>query len=304
MADFSDVFAVQGTLFALMFMGLIVRKCNLVDDTFQKGLTALVINVVLPCNIIMSFYVEFNMEVLMQTAQILIVSTVMQVACCLLALWHYGKEKSSRRPVLQYAILCSNAGLLGNPVAEGMFGSQGLLLTSIYLIPQRIAMWSVGVAFFATASGGQAWWKKLLRHPCIIAVELGMVLMLSQWQLPAVVESVLTNMGGCTMAMSMVLVGLLFSDFQWKSLLDSHIWKYCLVRLVLIPLVVYGACLACHVATLPMQVAVILAAMPAGATTVIMASNEGGDVDFAVGCVTVSTLLSMMAIPIWCLIIG
>ena len=39
-------------------------------------------------------------------------------------------------------------GFVGSPLAEGLFGGVGLLLTSFYLIPQRIVMWSVGVSYF------------------------------------------------------------------------------------------------------------------------------------------------------------
>ena len=48
-------------------------------------------------------------------------------------------------------------------------------------------------------------------------------------------------------------------------------------------------------------VAVLLAAMPAGGTTAIVAAKYGGDAEFAAGCVTVSTVLSLIAIPLWCL---
>ena len=53
---------------------------------------------------------------------------------------HYG---DSKKKVLQYATICSNAGILGNPIAEGIFGQMGMMYASIYVIPQRIFMWSV-----------------------------------------------------------------------------------------------------------------------------------------------------------------
>ena len=67
-----------------------------------------------------------------------------------------------------------------------MFGGVGLLLTSAYLIPQRIVMWSMGVSYFmqddAAASLGErtrhrAVLRKTLTHPCILAVFVGMALM-------------------------------------------------------------------------------------------------------------------------------
>ena len=47
----------------------------------------------------------------------------------------------------------------------------------------------------------------------------------------------------------------------------------------------------------------VLAAMPAGGTTAILAAKYGGNARFAAGCVTVSTLLSLLAIPAWCLVL-
>lgn len=303
MEDLTQVFSVQGVLFALMIIGFALRKLNVVDDTMEKGLTALIINLVLPCNIIMAFYVEFSMETLVQTGQIMLVSLGVQLLSCGLAMVLYNKKKASRKPVLQYGTLCSNAGLLGNPVAEGLFGTQGLLLASVYLVPQRTIMWSVGVAFFANPSK-EKWWVKVIRHPCIIAVFTGMVLMLSQWKMPVMAEMLFDSLGGCTMALSMIMIGLLLSDFDWRALFNGDILLYCFVRLVAIPLLVYVGCLFAGVSELVMYVSVILAAMPAGATTVIIANSKHGDTEFAVGCVTVSTVLSMLAIPIWCMVIG
>lgn len=303
MGDLTQVFTVQGLLFALMFVGFLLRKFNVVDAFFQKGLTALIINVVLPCNIIMAFYVEFSMDTLVQSAQIFVVSIGVQLGCFALAMLLYRRESVNRRAILQYGSMCSNAGLLGNPVAEGLFGSEGLLLASVYLIPMRTAMWSVGVAMFA-APAKEKWWVKVLRHPCIIAIEIGMVLLLTQWKMPALAESVIDTLGGCTTALSMIMIGLMLNEAKWKDFVNLQILKFCIVRLVLIPFLVFVPCLLIGIEGLPMYVAVIMAAMPAGASTAILASSEGGDVDFAVGCVTVSTLLSMIAIPIWCMVIG
>ena len=82
--------------------------------------------------------------------------------------------------VLQYATVCSNAGFLGNPVAEGLYGSIGLLYASVYLIPQRIVMWSAGISYFTESPSRKEVVKKVLTHPCIVAVEIGIVLMVTQ----------------------------------------------------------------------------------------------------------------------------
>ena len=52
-----------------------------------------------------------------------------------------------------YGTVCTNAAFLGNAITEGIFGAAGLMLTSIFLIPQRMAMWSVGASYFMQGAG-------------------------------------------------------------------------------------------------------------------------------------------------------
>ena len=229
-------------------------------------------------------------------------STALQLGCWLLALVLYRRQEPSKRTVLQYATLCSNAAFLGSPVVDGIFGSQGLMLSSIYLTPQRIAMWTVGLGFF-TKNSSQKLWRKVLGNPCIDAVFIGLVLMLTQWQLPQVLGSTIQSVGGCNTALSMFLIGMICADVNWRDFLDRDTLYFSAVRLVLIPGLVLLGCRLAGTAELVTGVSVVLAAMPAGGTTAILAAKYGGNARFAAGCVTVSTLLSLLAIPAWCLVL-
>ena len=80
-----------------------------------------------------------------------------------------------------YGTVCTNAAFLGNAITEGIFGAEGLMLTSIFLIPQRMAMWSVGVSYFMQGAGAapttpeekrahrKAVILKTIRRHCILA---------------------------------------------------------------------------------------------------------------------------------------
>ncbi|WP_333650876.1 AEC family transporter [Lacrimispora sp.] len=293
----------QGMLFLLVAAGVILRKKDILPEGAKAILTDLVIYLILPCNIISSFLIEFNMDILKGFAVILGIASLIQVGCLVLAKVLYNGEPARRKKVLQYGTVCSNAGFMGNPIAEGVYGPEGLMYASIFLVPQRIVMWSAGVSYFTDSPDRKTVVKKVLIHPCIVAVYIGVLLMVTQLPLPGFLENTIRSIGSCTTTVSMVLIGTILAEVAPGSFLDRGIIKYTFFRLFLIPLLVYAACRLFHVDPLLSGISVLLTGMPAGSTTAILAAKYDGDYIFATKCVVVTTLLSLVTIPLWCLVL-
>lgn len=299
--EFSHLFNVQIMFFILLLVGYILRKLNIISTSARKCLTDLVIDVILPANIICSFMIELNDEIVKSCFTIFVASIIIQVFCYFfgsVAFKWVGKE---RLAVYKYGTICSNAGFLGNPLVESIYGSLGLMYASIYLIPQRVCMWSAGVSCFTQAKGKDIV-KKVLTHPCIIAVFIGVILMVTQVQLPSVVNSTLKSLSNCTTSMSMIVIGGILAEIEVKTVVNIRVSIYTFIRLIIMPAIVLAGCVVCKLPLLVTQVATVLAGMPAGSTTAILASKYDGDEQEAVKMVFLSTLLSMITIPIWCMI--
>ncbi len=301
--EYSRLLNLQGMLFLLVAAGVVLRKKGVLPDGAKAILTDLVIYLILPCNIINSFFIEFNLEILKGFAVILTIASLIQIGCLMFAKVFYNREPESRKKVLQYGTVCSNAGFMGNPIAEGVYGAEGLMYASIFLIPQRIVMWSAGVSYFTESPDRKTVVKKVLTHPCIIAVYIGLFLMITRLPLPAFLQNTIKSVGGCTTTVSMVLIGAILAEVEPGSILDWGIVKYAAIRLFLLPLLVYVSCRAFHVKPLLAGVSVLLTGMPAGSTTAILASKYDGDYIFATKCVVVTTLLSLVTIPLWCMVL-
>jgi len=301
--EYSRLLNLQGMLFLLVAAGVVLRKKGILPEGAKAILTDLVIYLILPCNIINSFFIEFNLEILKGFAVILTIASLLQIGCLMFAKVFYNREPESRKKVLQYGTVCSNAGFMGNPIAEGVYGAEGLMYASIFLIPQRIVMWSAGVSYFTESPDRKTVVKKVLTHPCIIAVYSGLFLMITRLPLPAFLQNTIKSVGGCTTTVSMVLIGAILAEVEPGSILDWGIVKYAAIRLFLLPLLVYVSCRAFHVKPLLAGVSVLLTGMPAGSTTAILASKYDGDYIFATKCVVVTTLLSLVTIPLWCMVL-
>lgn len=301
--DYQQLLNLQGMLFLLVAAGVVLRKMGILPEGAKNILTDLVIYLILPCNIINSFFIEFNFDILKGFAIILTIASLIQVGCLILAKILYNREPEGRKKVLQYGTVCSNAGFMGNPIAEGVYGAEGLMYASIFLIPQRIVMWSAGVSYFTESPDRKTVVKKVLTHPCIIAVYIGLILMITRLPLPVFLQNTIRSIGGCTTTISMVLIGAILAEVEPGSILDRGIVKYALIRLFLLPLLVYLSCRVFHVTPFLSGVSVLLTGMPAGSTTAILAAKYDGDYIFATKCVVVTTLLSLVTIPLWCIVL-
>lgn len=299
----TELISLQLRMFLIMLVGLFFRKKNIISEKGKKDLTDLVIYLILPCNIVKSFLIEFNQNTLKKFGLVLVISVLIQIFCAVLARTLYRKTEPGHKPVLMYATVASNSGFLGNPIAEGVFGSMGLTLASIYLIPQRIVMWSAGVSYFTGGTDRKTVMKRVLTHPCIIAVYIGFFLMVTLLQLPGFLNAALKDFSSCNTAMSMLVVGTILADVNPRQLLDKSLLLFSGLRLILIPLVVYAGCQFFHIDALVTGVSVLLAAMPAASTTAILAAKYDGDAVYASKCVVTTTVLSLFATPLWSMLL-
>lgn len=294
----------QLMMFLEIGVGWYLRHKNLITDGGKKCLTDLIIDVVLPCNIIQSFCIEFDAQILLRCLQVLVISLVLQMFCTLISATCYNRVEKDKKPILQYATVCSNSGFLGNPVAEGLYGSLGLLYAAVYLIPQRIVMWSAGVSYYTESPSRREVVKKVLTHPCIIAVEIGLVLMVTQIELPVFLSKTIGSLSSGTTSLTMLLIGAIMAGADLKTMVTRETAWFSVVRLLLIPAAVCAGCYLFWIDALAAGLSVVLAAMPAGSTTAILAAKYGRNEEFASKCVVLTTLLSMVMIPAWCLFVA
>ena len=302
----SDLISLQGTLFAMMLIGAWLKKRGIIDENGKRCLTDLCVNIIIPCNIFRSCLIEFNMEIFRACGLLLLSAVLLQMLCLLLNRFLFNRYPPQRKKVLQYCTIVPMSGFLGNPIAEGLYDSLGVLYTSIFLIPMRIVMWSVGTTYFVADAKVEK--KKVIRniltHPCLVAVYLGLICMVTQIPLPAIITKTVGYVGSCNSAMTMFIVGTILADVKLSTILNKDTILFSIFRLLLLPAVALGGGMLLGLDTVALGVSVLMTGMPAGATAAIFAARYGSDANFATRCVVFTTLVSMVTLPLWCMIVG
>ena len=292
------MFSIQIFLLCLVLVGVITVKVRIVDEHTRSSMSDLVLNLFLPCNILSSFFGSHRSQ-LPSMGVIFSISLGLMVLCYVLSKFVlYRKEGVEQKKVLLYATLISNASFLGNPVVESIYGSEGLVYAASYLIPLRIALWTVGLAVFA---GGKGNLKKVLFHPCLIATYLGVLVMITGLTPPALISKLTFSLGNCTTPVSMMIVGNILALADPRKLLSRLTVYFTFVRLLLIPFLVIVILFILRPVFRPdpmvAGISVILSAMPAGVTTSMLADKYGADKDLASRIIFMSTLLSIVTAP-------
>lgn len=297
MENFFKMADVQSELFLYMAVGFYCRKAGIFNDMTLDKVTDLVIKVTLPCMIFESFHMAFSLDTLKQGGVAILIAVAMSVVALALGKVLYHGFRPEEKCILQYGTLVSNSGFAGLPVVSGAYGDEGLFLGSLFIIPTRILMWTAGLSLFTQANARDAV-KKVLLNPAIIAVEIGLVRMVLQIPLPHFLDSAVDNMGACTSPLAMALVGAILADVPVRSVLDPKSFYLVGVRQLALPFLCLAALKLLGTDPLTTGVSVALTGMPIGSTTAILAQKYGADARFASKCVFISTLTSLVTVPI------
>lgn len=145
-----EIVNLQIQIFLLLAVGYILAKKNFLSKETRTQMTNIVLMVMLPCSIVMSFQIDLTDKVIQSTISVLFISICIQFFYGFLNKILYNRYSQDKKICLQYGTMVSNAGFMGMPIAQGVFGDIGLLYASVFLIPQRIFMWSSGLSLFTT----------------------------------------------------------------------------------------------------------------------------------------------------------
>jgi len=313
-----------GSLFLLMGVGFALGKLKLLDSPAIKGLSNLVIKAALPALILTSLQRPFSRELLDGALQTLLVATLYYIGIMALAFGAIKLLRTPRRQVgaLVFSLTFSNSGFVGFPVVVSILGPGALFLAAIHNILFNLLAFSLGIAVVSGTSapsgaegGGSATanasalagfrfpWMRMLNIN-VIAALVGFVLFLFSVTLPRALALPLEMLGGVTTPLAMLVVGAMLARTPIRSVVgDWRLYAVAALRLLVWPLLAGLACAAFGIGGDLFAITVIVAGMPAASNTGLIAEIYGGDTDTASSVIFLTTLLSVVTIPVMAIIL-
>ena len=286
-------------MFLFMMIGVILFKRKIITEAGSENLAGLLIHLVLPCVILNGFLVEKSPEKI----QGLLLGTAVSVVSLLLSIL-IARLFFKKNPVGHFAAAFSNPGFFGIPLIVSVLGQEYVFYVAPFVACLNILQWTYGVSVLREEKISVDF-RKILKSPFIISFILGIILFLTQFPIPDVAKSVISTSAGLNTPIAMLVSGIYLAKADLKAMFTRwEFYKISLVRVLLIPaLSCLLFCLIPHNFA-DIKISLFLAvACPVGSNVAVYAQLHGKNYTYAVQTVVLSTILSMVTIPLWVLFV-
>lgn len=282
-------------MMAFMIPGFILYKNRIVTDEGAKDIGKLLIYIILPAAIVNSYNIEYSRE----KAVGLLISFLAAAAALALSVVLSRLFFGRKMPIEGFGAAFSNAGFMGIPFISSVIGAEAVYYAAAFVAILNILQWTYGV-YLITGNKSAVSAKKILLNPVIISFVIGVIIFLLPVKLPVFISEILGTFSQMNAPVAMLTVGFYLAQISFKELfIDKYGYGISAVRLLVIPLLtaIMLAVLPLGDNTLKLTV-LILAAAPVGSNVAVYAQIHGGDYKRAVREVVLSTLLSVITMPL------
>jgi len=299
--DIMVVFQTMLKLFLLLILGFVLFKCHIFDEYTNKKISALIVNVASPMLIISSIAgVEGSNKsivFLMIGAGILMYIGFIILGKIINRIFPFPKKDW---PVYECMVVFANTGFMGYPVLLDVFGQEAVFYAS--LIHMAFNFFVYTYAIMCLTKGDDSEFKlnfKQLLTPGIILIFVGIFIYLFDIQLPSVLMDTINSVGSLTAPLSMMMIGSSLAVYPIKdSFTDCRSYVFAFVRLMIVPFVTMIMCRLLHIDAYYANITIITNAMPVGSMVLMLATQYNANVKIVTRNIVVSTLLSVITIPI------
>lgn len=306
-----------GLLFIIIALGFLCQRIKLLTEEANKCMADIVMYFVTPCVIINAFSAtlypkEELLGILKNIGAVALIAVAVHTVMILLVTVIFRFRNEDKKRLMRFAAVFSNAGFIALPLAQALIDTpeshEGALYAAVYLAVFNIALWTWGYADMSGESSGMSI-RKILLNPGIIGVAVGLVFFTSPLyvtlngeaglRLPSIIAGAISALSALNLPLPMLMVGFYLGKADLIAAFKDG-WSYLCIalRLLVFPLATLGMLYLCGVRGNVLLVSVIGACAPVGATATIFAAKFGRDTELSVRLVSLSTVLSMVTMPL------
>lgn len=285
-------------IFVLLMLGVVLTKIGMIKDSGLKQITDILLYVVTPCLVVNAYQKEFSQELASGLLASFVFSIIFHIVSILISTVCFRKEETKRYRVSIFSSVYSNCGYMAIPLLTAALGSDGVFYGSAYLAVFTIFYWTHGICVYK-GDMSELSFKKLLKNPGLIGTVVALLLFVFGIKLPSVVGESIKHISNLNTPLAMLVMGayLAKTDFK-KALTNLSVYIVSILRLIALPVVAVLLIKVMGLSDIVAKSVLITAACPTAAVTTLLAAKYDLDASYSAEIVAVSTVFSIITIPL------
>ena len=290
--SFVDTLAEMLVLLFAIACGYAANRLGILGGETDRKVSKLLLTVTMPAMILGAVSTGEELperSVLLEVLGVSAVFYLLEFAFVFLAPRLLGGTPG-QKGVWRYTLAFPNVGFIGYPVAVALFGPEALFYAVILVLPFNLMSFTLGPLML---TGARRFSLRRMCSPCVAVLALGRL------RPPAVAGEALEFVGSVTVPLSLLFVGSLLAGLPLGRMLASpRLWALSAIRLLVMPAVLCPALRALGTEPMILGIAVTQMAMPAAVNGSLLCMEYGGDAECMAQISFVTTLASIVTIPL------
>lgn len=302
MTAFAESFGSVLTIFILIIIGYLLQNKKKITKEIGSFLSYAVVNITLPCSIFNTITTTINLDNISELPIYVSAVLASQIITMLVA-WFLTKLFSidaSKKGTFITLSAFNNTLFMGMPVSVALFGEKSAPIILYYYVASTILFWTIGIRIIV---GNKSRNKFKIPSPMygVVFGFIALVVMyyVPNFKLPDFAVDTMTHLAKMTTPLSMIFTGYALGEFGLKNIrFDRTINLGLISRFIISPAIFIAVILIVGANELHRDVFIVQAFMPVMASQTIIARQYGADDKYPAVMVAISTLISLLVIPI------
>ncbi|MBR3125415.1 MAG: AEC family transporter [Mogibacterium sp.] len=309
------IFSKVLVVFIYIGVGFIANRLKVLPEESVKHFISLVMGITVPCLMISSITSQdINGNMYMNTILVLALSSLIYIvtaaATTFISDRIFSRKDQQDRNVLASAMTGCNSGFMGLPIASAVFGELVFYYLAIQTIVNNTYLFVVSLSQLhhreAEKSSGSLRGKlRPLVNPTSVATVIAVTMLFAGIHLPEYIMGIVEPLGDVTIPLSMILVGVRLGGTDFKRLLsDKALIITASIKLIMMPVIALLILTPFPVDPVVKLTSLLAVCFPSAVIGVAVAAQEKKNSQLMAEAVAVSTLLSVITLPVWIMIIS
>ncbi len=300
----------------LVVIGFIATKFRMISNEIKDGIARIIVKITMPLLIFTSISnLNLTAEMLKNGIAVLIfafISLFLLFGCGILSSKLLNIQGTTQNVYIAH-MMFGNVIFLGFPLFQALYpDGQGIFYAVFFNIANDALLWTLGVYLLSKhADSQEGSGLKRLANPNTIAFVIGLFILGIGIPIPSAVNQALSGLGQTTIYLSMLFIGAALAGISLKGIYKRYsIFVLNSIKMIIAPIVVVlllnwtNSVLGLGISDVAKIVIGLQVAMPAMATVAVLANDYQSDYVYAAENVFVSTVLSLVTLPLVFYIFG